>query len=240
MGPTWGTSGADRTQVGPVVTPRILLSGMITMVYSRCVHWKPRVVMVLTLTSLVLLWQPPVPTKLASWRLSIFDGSTQLLCKCYQQHPNSTTRQYWFAMHGTRILTSILCRQFRKHGTSPTVLLCIFVDGINTELSSNKFLLYPHQIIRIIQVVCNAFCRNLKPFCLVNSGVLCQKQVSSAGTSNYIPHILWDVITCPCPWYLLLGQHPLTVPISLGQVPCYITDTGSMIRWPKCQWSNCE
>ena len=38
-------------------------------------------------------------------------------------------------------------------------------------------------------------------------GVLCQKQVPRAGTSNYIPQILWDVITCPCPWYLLLAQH---------------------------------
>ena len=35
----------------------------------------------------------------------------------------------------------------------------------------------------------------------------CQKQASRAGTSNYIPQILWDVITCPYPWYLLL---PLT------------------------------
>ena len=35
------------------------------------------------------------------------------------------------------------------------------------------------------------------------SGVLCQKQVSRAGTSKYMPRILWDVITCPCcPWYL--------------------------------------
>ena len=41
----------------------------------------------------------------------------------------------------------------------------------------------------------------------MNWGVLCQKQVSRAGTSNYIPQILWDVITCPCPWYLLLAQH---------------------------------
>ena len=39
------------------------------------------------------------------------------------------------------------------------------------------------------------------------SGVLCQKQVSRAGTSNYIPQILWDVITCSCPWYLHLTQH---------------------------------
>ena len=42
--------------------------------------------------------------------------------------------------------------------------------------------------------------------------VLFQKQVSRAGTSNYIPRILWDVITCPCPWYLLLAQHSWNIP----------------------------
>ena len=36
---------------------------------------------------------------------------------------------------------------------------------------------------------------------------LWQKQVSRGGASNYISQILWDVITCPCPWYLLLAQH---------------------------------
>ena len=40
------------------------------------------------------------------------------------------------------------------------------------------------------------------------SGLLCQKQVSRARTSNYIPQFLWDVITCPWPWYLLLAQYP--------------------------------
>ena len=35
--------------------------------------------------------------------------------------------------------------------------------------------------------------------------VVRQKQVSRAATSNYIPQCLWDVITCPCPWYLLLA-----------------------------------
>ena len=29
-------------------------------------------------------------------------------------------------------------------------------------------------------------------------------KVSRVGTSNDIPHILWDIITCPCPWYLIL------------------------------------
>ena len=32
---------------------------------------------------------------------------------------------------------------------------------------------------------------------------VCQKQISKAGISNYIPQILWDVIlTFSCPWYL--------------------------------------
>ena len=38
-------------------------------------------------------------------------------------------------------------------------------------------------------------------------GVLCQKQVSRTGTCNYITQYMWDVITCPCPWYLFLAQH---------------------------------
>ena len=42
---------------------------------------------------------------------------------------------------------------------------------------------------------------------VVHISVLCQKQVWRAGTSNYIPQILWDVITCSWPSYLLLAQH---------------------------------
>ena len=42
-------------------------------------------------------------------------------------------------------------------------------------------------------------------------GVLCQKQVSRAWISNYIPQNLWDVITFPCPWYLLLAKHYIYV-----------------------------
>ena len=34
-----------------------------------------------------------------------------------------------------------------------------------------------------------------------------RNEVSRAGTSNYSPQKLWNVITCPYPWYLLLTQH---------------------------------
>ena len=40
-------------------------------------------------------------------------------------------------------------------------------------------------------------------WCLI-SWVLCKEQVSRTGTSNYIPHIMWDVITCSCHWWLHL------------------------------------
>ena len=38
-------------------------------------------------------------------------------------------------------------------------------------------------------------------------GVLWLKHVARAETSNYMQQCLWDVITCPCPWYLFLAQH---------------------------------
>ena len=56
--------------------------------------------------------------------------------------------------------------------------------------------------------------------------LVCQKQISRAGTRNYIiPQYLWDdVITCPCPGYILLvhtsshmiwGQIGITEQISI-------------------------
>ena len=54
---------------------------------------------------------------------------------------------------------------------------------------------------------CNIFSHWLRPCSAIYREqalnlyvVLCQKQVSRAGTSNYIPQKLWDVITCPCAW----------------------------------------
>ena len=39
MGPTWGPSGADRTQVGPMLTPWTLLSGMVMVSHDAIVNW---------------------------------------------------------------------------------------------------------------------------------------------------------------------------------------------------------
>ena len=49
---------------------------------------------------------------------------------------------------------------------------------------------------------------------------VCQKFVSRAGTSNYIPYYLWDVITCHYPWYLLLAQHSSFVNLCRSIIKC--------------------
>ena len=54
-------------------------------------------------------------------------------------------------------------------------------------------------------------------------GVLCQRQVSTAGTSYYIPHILWDVIIRPCACYQLLPQPPSCNPSTVREQLLSIT-----------------
>ena len=55
--------------------------------------------------------------------------------------------------------------------------------------------------------IVHAFLLRLYPYSIsrptsVKWELVCHKHVLRAGTSNYIPWILWDVISCPCPWYL--------------------------------------
>ena len=39
MGPTWGPSGADRTQLGPILSPWTLPPGLVTEIYCGCIYW---------------------------------------------------------------------------------------------------------------------------------------------------------------------------------------------------------
>ena len=90
---------------------------------------------------------------------------------------------------------------------------------VNKLFFSNKFLISP--AVQVLQLKNNITQSNhQKSWHPHIWGVLCQKLVSRAGTSNYIPHFLWDVITCPCPWYLLLAQHPWFIVAIMQQMPC--------------------
>ena len=48
-----------------------------------------------------------------------------------------------------------------------------------------------------------------------------------AGTSNYIPQYLWDIVTCPCPPYLLLA-HKST---HMQTVCCVYVTHDDVIKW---------
>ena len=67
-------------------------------------------------------------------------------------------------------------------------------------------------------------------------------QVSRAGTSNYILQILWGVITCPCPWYLLVAQHSPYVCQAVNDMDSVFNDytklSNSLER--KCHFNNCD
>ena len=58
MGTTWGPSGADRTQVGPMLAPWTLLSGMVDWILSIRRFYSP----LFALNS--QLWPPHPPTKI--------------------------------------------------------------------------------------------------------------------------------------------------------------------------------
>ena len=60
--------------------------------------------------------------------------------------------------------------------------------------------------------------------------LVCQKQVSRAGTSNHIPQYLWDVITCPCPTNLLL-THMFTYTLFVKH--------NSIWEYQWCSWLMC-
>ena len=62
-------------------------------------------------------------------------------------------------------------------------------------------------------------------------GRVCQMLVSRAGTSNYIPYLLWDVITFPRPCYLLLAHKPSFV---LGASVWFLGNGGFVALCNKC------
>ena len=90
--------------------------------------------------------------------------------------------------------------------------------GLPTSRHTCTFLKSFNQVIRkgsakIIQTDCLIPSRWLgitRDLQLLNGRLGCQKQVSRAETNNNIPQTLWDVITCPYPWYLLLAHKSST------------------------------
>ena len=67
---------------------------------------------------------------------------------------------------------------------------------INFNLDVNKISLYIGQFAHCTDCLCRVFF--FSRIYQFYSDVLCQKQVSRAGTRNCIKQYIWDAITCPC------------------------------------------
>ena len=70
--------------------------------------------------------------------------------------------------------------------------------------------------------------------------LVCQKQLSRTDAIKYIPQILWDVITCSCPWNLLLA-HKLRLRIPrTGSAKVHENTTVRILQLNQKIWQNVD
>ena len=82
------------------------------------------------------------------------------------------------------------------------------------------------KISNIKHMCCHSYFRSVVP----EAGI-------KGWTSNYIPHILWGVITFPCPWYLLLVEHSSFVEQVMGCCFCFCIAVQWELFW--CRDKRC-
>ena len=214
---------ATETRLGvPQLTTTLRTEDGATAVSLICeVHWKPRVVVIPTLSSMVAPEVVVTTTPVAinddkvgimttlgfQWGLSI-DRSLfylkQTLCSL-QQHHNER--------HGVsnyRRPDSLLNCLFRDRSKKTSKLRVTgFCEG-NSPVTG-EFLAQEasdaEKCFHLMTSSCLPAYEQATDNSVRQMRVLCQKQLSRAGTSNYMPHIVWGVITCAYPLYLLRAQH---------------------------------
>ena len=112
MGPTWGPSGADRTQVGPMLAPWTLLSG-VNHVKQKCwdISNKANLRDLIAATGLVILLKLDLnlrffsPCDLEIWRMTQKNNRAPLLCyfKLF-----ASFCSHWRIQTGVRVRKSLI------------------------------------------------------------------------------------------------------------------------------------
>ena len=73
----------------------------------------------------------------------------------------------------------------------------------------NCFVFYSHGLASQgvhLHIKCNGRCFPVFWETRLWCTACCWSMLSGAGTRNHIQQYLWDELTCPCPWYLLLAR----------------------------------
>ena len=98
----------------------------------------------------------------------------------------------------------------RNHSQSfPEIIFFVQLYQIQKKInwqawSNNLICLAKGVLHRHVNVRCLYCPRDVT---VLNWGVFCQKKVTRARTSYYIPQYPWDVINCPCPCYPIMSKH---------------------------------
>ena len=108
---------------------------------------------------------------------------------------------HWLSPYPEWSLLLIILRTGRENLTEPYILIVIIAMTIE-EIGPLTAVLKCWPVVT-------------QPLEAYDWGVFYQKQISRAEKNNYIPQYLWDVITCPCPWYLLLAHKSSYAPMDL-------------------------
>ena len=101
MGPTWGPSGVDRTQVGPMLATWTLLSGL-ALIQVMASHWTGDK----QLPDRVLIWSKTLH-KIYSMQRILIHIKADLFVKCAHLHPgyaaNLVARSRYYHCHWTEL-----------------------------------------------------------------------------------------------------------------------------------------
>ena len=120
-------------------------------------------------------------------------------------------------IHNLRFLPAMCPRYYRyQMRTSVTRIYYIQAKSVNYIQYNNIIYAgqdYTSYMIWVISYICSHPINSKHSYITHNYScisktiwsVLCQKQLSSVGTSNYISHMLWDVITFLCLCHLLIA-----------------------------------
>ena len=101
---------------------------------------------------------------------------------------------------------------------SQTVFLWLLYRHVDNHLIAPNSAKYPSKYVNQYQATIDT-----KPGCNSRDvpyiwGRVCQEHISTVGTSNCITQYLCHVITCPCPWCLLLAHMSIYVLTVISQV----------------------
>ena len=191
MGPTWGPSGTDWSQVGPMLAPWTLLSGK-GPILRFGTQWCSRHIKV--------RGSPAPSVAKVIWR---YIYCHLLIENTYGYTQNSTlVQQQRYRMRFFFVFNLSFIRFYDVPVLVPNGSVCKVGHHDTPYELQSRFIKHYKWIVVNKPLKMSIHGRHIW-------GHVYQKQVWKTGSSNYNPQILWGVLICPCPGYPRLEHNSL-------------------------------